>query len=58
MRDQGLLQKANLPEAGWRSLGQCLHRFHNAGVHHHAALKASNVMRDAHQRQSSSTEWR
>jgi len=43
---QGLLQKAPLPKAEWRSLGQSLRRFHDAGVHH-ADLNASNVMRDA-----------
>lgn len=42
---QSLLQARPMSDAEWTALGQCLRRFHDAGVHH-ADLNTGNVLLD------------
>ncbi|MBW6477310.1 MAG: 3-deoxy-D-manno-octulosonic acid kinase [Chromatiales bacterium] len=42
------LAEASLAKAGWQAVGQCLRRFHDAGVYH-ADLNARNILLDAPQ---------
>jgi 3-deoxy-D-manno-octulosonic acid kinase len=42
------LAEARLAEAGWQAVGQCLRRFHDAGVYH-ADLNARNILLDGRQ---------